>query len=157
MAHFAELNDSNVVLRVIVISNEDVNANGGDYHADAEAFVKSKFGGHLWKQCSYNHNARKLFPGKGYTYDASKNKFIAPQLFSSWSLDENDDWYPPDKVFPTSDDGKLADDTDVIVSDKRWDDDNTKWLGTYIPHTTDQSIPTVEFEWNASTKKWDLV
>ena len=145
MAHFAELNDSNVVLRVIVISNEDVNANGGDYHADAEAFVKSKFGGHLWKQCSYNHNARKLFPGKGYTYDASKNKFIAPQPFSSWSLDENDDWYPPDKVFPTSDDGKLADDTDVIVSDKRWDDDNTKWLGTYIPHTTDQSIPTVEF------------
>ena len=155
MAHFAELNSSNEVLQVVVISNEDVNANGGDYHADAEAFVKSKFGGHLWKQCSYNHNARKLFPGKGYTYDASKNKFIAPQPFSSWSLDENDDWYPPGKVYPTSDDGILADDTKVIVSDKRWDDDNTKWLGTYIPEVF--GVATVEFEWNASTKKWDLV
>ena len=155
MAHFAELNDSNVVLRVIVISNEDVDANGGDYHADAEAFVKSKFGGHLWKQCSYNHNARKLFPGKGYTYAASKNKFIAPQPFSSCSLDENADSYPPGKVYPTSDDGILADDTKVIVSDKRWDDDNTKWLGTYIPEL--HGIAKVEFEWNASTNKWDLV
>lgn len=155
MAHFAELNDSNVVLRVIVISNEDVDANGGDYHADAEAFVKSKFGGHLWKQCSYNHKARKLFPGKGYTYDASKNKFLPPKPFSSWSLDENDDWQPPGKVFPTSDDGLLADDTKVFISDRRWDDDNTKWLGSYIPEQP--GVARVAFEWNASTKKWDLV
>ena len=95
MAHFAELNDSNVVLRVIVISNEDVDANGGDYHADAEAFVKSKFGGHLWKQCSYNNNARKQFAAAGYTYDSSKNKFIRPQPFSSWSLNGDDKWEAP--------------------------------------------------------------
>ena len=41
MAHFAELNSSNEVLRVIVVSNDDVNANGGDLHADAETFVAS--------------------------------------------------------------------------------------------------------------------
>ena len=39
MAHFAELNSSNEVLRVIVVSNDDVDANGGDLHADAETFV----------------------------------------------------------------------------------------------------------------------
>ncbi len=58
MAHFAELNSSNEVLRVIVISNDDVDANGGDQHADAETFVASivpySTGGSAWKQTSYN-------------------------------------------------------------------------------------------------------
>ena len=151
MAHFAELNDSNVVLRVIVISNEDVDANGGDYHADAEAFVKSKFGGHLWKQCSYNHNERKQYPGKGYTYDASKNKFIAPQPFSSWSLNEDDEWIPPVGM-PAEDYGLLADSTQVRVR-KEWDEDNTKWLATWTP--SQPGVAKVEFEWNPSTEKWD--
>ncbi len=56
MAHFAELNSSNEVLRVIVISNDDVDANGGDQHADAETFVASivpySTGGSAWKQTS---------------------------------------------------------------------------------------------------------
>ena len=148
MAHFAELNDSNVVLRVIVISNEDVDANGGDYHADAEAFVKSKFGGHLWKQCSYNANARKQFAAVGDTYDSSKNKFIKPKPFNSWSLNDDDDWVSPVGARPGTSAGKLADDTDITVEDKRWDEDNQKYLATYA---------TVEFEWNPSTEKWDRV
>ena len=157
MAHFAELNDSNVVLRVIVISNEDVDANGGDYHADAEAFVKSKFGGHLWKQCSYNHNARKQFPGKNYTYDSSKNKFIATQPYASWALDGNDDWMPPGGVGIVGEDyGLLADSTQVIVGDKRWDDDNSKWLGTSFTGEGKNMVYT-EFEWNPSTEKWNRV
>ena len=99
MAHFAELNSSNEVLRVIVVSNDDVNANGGDQHADAEAFVKTivphSTGGTSWKQCSYNHNFRKQYAGKGFTYDSSKNKFIRPQPYASWSLDSSDDWKAP--------------------------------------------------------------
>ena len=91
MAHFAELNSSNEVLRVIVVSNDDVNANGGDQHADAEAFVKTivphSTGGVVWKQCSYNNNFRKQYAGKGFTYDPSKNKFIQPQPYASWSLE----------------------------------------------------------------------
>ena len=107
MAHFAELNSSNEVLRVIVISNEEVDANGGDQHADAETFVASivphSTGGTAWKQTSYNHNFRKLYAGAGCTYDASKNKFILPQPYPSWSLDSNDDWKAP-VTYP--DDGK---------------------------------------------------
>ena len=87
MAHFAELNSSNEVLRVIVISNDDVDANGGDQHADAETFVASivphSTGGTAWKQTSYNNNFRKQYAGIGHTYDASKNKFILPQPYSS--------------------------------------------------------------------------
>ena len=77
MAHFAELNSSNEVLRVIVVSNEDVDANGGDKHADAETFVTTIVpygtGGVAWKQTSYNNNFRKQYAGIGYTYDSAKD------------------------------------------------------------------------------------
>ena len=99
MAHFAELNSSNEVLRVIVVSNDDVNANGGDQHADAETFVTTivphSTGGVAWKQCSYNNNFRKQYVGKGATYDASKDKFKTPKPYPSWSLDSDDDWQAP--------------------------------------------------------------
>ena len=92
MAHFAELNSSNEVLRVIVVSNDDVNANGGDQHADAETFVTTivphSTGGVAWKQCSYNNNFRKQYAGIGVIYDASKDKFISPKPFASLSLGE---------------------------------------------------------------------
>jgi len=108
MAHFAELNSSNVVLQVIVVSNDDVNANGGDQHADAETFVASivphSTGGVAWKQCSYNNNFRKQYAGIGYTYDPSKNKFIADKPYASWSLDSDDDWQAP---VNKPDDGKM--------------------------------------------------
>ena len=87
MAHFAELDSDNKVIRVIVISNEDVDANGGDLHADAETFVSSivphSENGVAWKQTSYNHSFRKQFAGAGTIYDASKDKFLAPQPYPS--------------------------------------------------------------------------
>ena len=118
MAHFAELNSSNEVLRVIVVSNTDVDANGGDLHADAETFVTTivpySTGGVAWKQTSYNNNFRKQYTGKGSTYDASKDKFIQSQPYPSWALDSNDDWEAPvDKP----DDGKMY----------IWNETDTQW------------------------------
>ena len=99
MAHFAELNSSNEVLRVVVISNTDVDANGGDQHADAETFVTNllghESGGVAWKQTSFNHNFRKQYAGIGYSYDTSKNKFIGIKPFPSWSLNSDDEWEAP--------------------------------------------------------------
>ena len=99
MAHFAELNSSNEVLRVIVVSNDDVNANGGDQHADAETFVTTivpySTGGVAWKQCSYNNNFRKQYAGKGFTYDSSKDIFIAAKPYPSWTLNSSSDWEAP--------------------------------------------------------------
>ena len=99
MAHFAELNSSNEVLRVIVVSNDDVDANGGDQHADAETFVTTivphSTGGVAWKQCSYNNNFRKQYVGKGATYDSSKDIFIAAKPYPSWTLNNNSDWEAP--------------------------------------------------------------
>jgi len=95
MAHFAELDTNNEVLRVVIISNADVDANGGDEHVDAEAFVTNLLGGISWKQTSFNHNFRKQYAGVGYSYDTSKNKFIGIKPFPSWELNSDDDWEAP--------------------------------------------------------------
>jgi hypothetical protein len=103
MAHFAEVNSYGLVLRVVVIDNNDVNANGGDQSVGAEEKVKSIVPfttGSRWVQTSYNNNFRKQYAGIGYTFDSTKNKFIAPQPFASWSLDANDDWQAP-VAYPT--------------------------------------------------------
>ena len=78
MAHFAEIrSDNNKVLRVVVINNSDVNANGGDLSAEAETWVannipqdsliKEELGGTYpdtyWKQTSYNNNFRQIIAG----------------------------------------------------------------------------------------------
>ncbi len=151
MAHFAELNNSNEVLRVIVISNNDVNTNGGDYSTDAETFVASivphSSGGNQWKQTSYNGNARKQYAGIGFTYNASKNIFIAPKPYASWSLDSNSDWQAP-VPYPTV--TKVNSNT-VYMS---WDEDNQKWLGE--THTGDPLVIT-NYQWDASNLQWNEV
>jgi hypothetical protein len=151
MAHFAELNNSNEVLRVIVISNDDVEANGGELSSDAETFVASivphSEDGTAWKQTSYNNNFRKQYAGIGDTFDASKDKFILPQPYPSWSLDSNDDWQAP-VTYPTVTE---IDSNLVIIT---WDEDNQKWLGeTY----TGDPIVTTNYEWDATNLQWNEV
>ena len=142
MAHFAELNSSNEVLRVVVISNEDVDSHGGELSPEAETFVSNlvphSTGGTAWKQTSYNHNFRKQYAGMGDTYDASKDKFIKPKPFPSWSLDSNDDWQAP-VTFPTV----TEIDSEFVVTS--WDEDNQKWLG---------EANLKDYEWNASDLSW---
>ena len=151
MAHFAELNSSNEVLRVVVISNDDVEANGGELSSDAETFVASivphSDSGTAWKQTSYNNNFRKQYAGIGHTYDASKDKFISPQPYPSWSLDSNDDWKAP-VTYPSVTE---IDSNKVYIS---WDEDNQKWLGaTY----TGDPIVTTNYEWDATNLQWNEV
>ena len=145
MAHFAELNNSNEVLRVVVISNEDVNANGGDYSTEAETFVSTivphSSGGNQWKQTSYNGNARKQYAGIGDTFNASKNKFIKPKPFPSWSLDSNDDWQAP-VPYPTVTE---INSNVVYIS---WDEDNQKWTG---------KVDSTNYDWDATNLQWNEV
>lgn len=145
MAHFAELNSSNEVLRVVVISNDDVAANGGDLHVDAETFVESivpySTDGTAWKQTSYNNNFRKQYANIGATYDASKNKFINPQPYASWSLNDNDDWRAP-VTYPTVTE---IDSEFVLIT---WNESNQKWLG---------EANSKDYEWDASGLSWTEV
>ena len=152
MAHFAELDSNNVVLRVIVVSNEDVDANGGDQSTGAEDFVPTivphSENGVAWKQTSYNSNFRKQYAGPGYTFDSSKNKFIAIKPFPSWTLDSNDDWQAP-VTYPNSE--EISGNPVIII----WDEDNQRWKGkTYV-----DGDPVVETDyiWDASGLAWNEV
>jgi hypothetical protein len=95
VAHFAEIDANDVVLRVIVIDNKDTSdANGVEKEHIGAAFCERLFGG-TWKQTSYNGNIRKNYAGIGYTYNAILDAFIAPQPYQSWILDDDAQWQPP--------------------------------------------------------------
>jgi hypothetical protein len=88
MAHFAELDLNNIVLRVIVVGNEILLDNAQESEAKGIAFCENLLGGR-WVQTSYNGNIRKNYAGIGYTYDAQRNAFIAPKPDGDgWTLDE---------------------------------------------------------------------
>jgi hypothetical protein len=96
MAHFAQLDENNVVQQVIVIANED--CGGGDYPSAetiGQQFISNLGLGGTWKQTSYNSNFRKHYAGIGYTYDEVNDVFISPRPFASWVLDNNFDWQAP--------------------------------------------------------------
>jgi hypothetical protein len=89
MAHFAQLNDNNVVTEVIVVhNNELLDDNNVEQEAKGIAFCQTLVGGR-WIQTSYNGNIRKNFASIGYTYDAQRDAFIAPQPNGEgWLLEE---------------------------------------------------------------------
>jgi hypothetical protein len=79
MAHFAEIDESNLVIRVLVTDNNELNE-GYDW-------LIQTFGG-KWVKTSYNSNIRKNFAGIGFTYDEALDAFLPPKPFESWVLDE---------------------------------------------------------------------
>ena len=88
MAHFAQLDENNVVTQVIVVGNRDcADANGVEKESIGIAFCERLFGGN-WKQTSYNASIRKNYAGIGYTYDAARDAFIPPQPGAEWTLNE---------------------------------------------------------------------
>lgn len=115
MAHFAEIDNNGVVLRVIVVANSDTaDAAGVEKEHIGAAFCEKLFGG-TWKQTSYNGNKRKNYAGIGYTYDAGRDAFIPPKPFNSWVLNEDTcQWQAP---------------TPMPQDDKRytWDEATTSW------------------------------
>jgi hypothetical protein len=96
MAHFAEIDENNIVQQVIVVHNNEVeDEEGNDVEQNGIDFCETLFGHPNWIQCSYNNNIRKQFAGTDFTYDSDNDVFISPQPFPSWSLDESFDWQAP--------------------------------------------------------------
>ena len=81
MAHFAQLDENNIVLQVIVVNNNELLDNGVESEAKGIAFCQSIFGANtIWKQTSYNSNFRGTYAGIGYTYDPINDIFVKPVL-----------------------------------------------------------------------------
>lgn len=119
MAHFAEIDADNVVVRVLVVPDVQENR-GQEYLADDLGL------GGTWKKTSYNTQGgvhvnggtpyRKNYAGIGYTYDAARDAFIPPKPFASWTLNEDTcNWDAP-VAMPT--DGKMY----------RWEEATTNWI-----------------------------
>ena len=107
MAHYAFLNNDNVVVNVIVGVDETVTQDdngtpvGGSTEAWEQFYENQPWhSGLICKRTSYNatNGYRKQYAGIGYTYDPVNDVFIAPQPYDSWTLDENFDWQPPTPV-----------------------------------------------------------
>ena len=124
MAHFAELDGNNIVLRVVVVDDA--------HEEDGENWCEEFFGANNWKQTSYNTHAgvhyaanshtpdggitlRKNYAGIGYSYDPVLDAFIPPQPFPSWLLDEDTCLW--DSPVPKPGDGNLY----------RWNESTQSW------------------------------
>jgi hypothetical protein len=83
MAHFVELDDNNVVIRSIVVHNNELLVNGVESEDKGMQFCVDHYGGR-WIQTSYNASSRGKYAGLGDSYDEEENIFIAPQPFPSW-------------------------------------------------------------------------
>jgi hypothetical protein len=116
MAHFAQLNENNVVLQVVVVhNNELLDENGQESEDKGIAFCQSLFGGN-WKQTSYNGSFRKNFAGVGFAYDPVYDAFISPRPYESWVLNRTTcRWDAPT---PMPQDGKTY----------MWDEPTTSWV-----------------------------
>ena len=118
MAHFARLNEINKVISVEVVVNEVItDSDGNEQEQVGIDFLTQHNGGVGWyKQTSYNGTFRKNYAGIGYTYDATRDAFIAPQPFNSWIL--NEDTCQWDSPVPYPDDDKMY----------TWDEATTSWV-----------------------------
>lgn len=110
MAHYAFLDDNNIVTEVITGIDETELIEG----VDPETWY-GQFRGQRCVRTSYNHRIRKQYAGIGYTYDQTADVFVQPQPFPSWTLDTNHDWQPP-VPYPTEGDSYL------------WDETTTSWV-----------------------------
>ena len=116
MAHFAKLDENNVVTQVIVVANKDTSdADGVEKEHIGAAFCESLLGGN-WKQTSYNGNIRKNYAGIGFTYNPDIDAFVPPKPFDSWVL--NNDTAQWEAPVPMPEDGQMY----------QWDEDTTAWV-----------------------------
>ena len=119
MAHFAEIDENNIVTRVLVVDNEQEDR--------GQEFLATDLGlGGTWIKTSYNTIAgvhsnggtplRKNYAGIGYTYDSARDAFYAPKPFASWILDEETCTWNAPTPMPVEE-GKSF----------RWNEDTTSW------------------------------
>ena len=110
MAYFAKLDEDNIVEGVQVVSDSEVPTEEAGIN-----FLKQLHGSDTnWKQTFREGGTRKQYGNIGYTYDASKDVFIEPKLYASWTLNADNEWIAP-VTYP--DDGK----------NYAWNDDTQAW------------------------------
>jgi hypothetical protein len=121
MSHFARIDKDNIVQSVHVIDNENLlNEQGKEEEDFGIAYLNKIHGvGFTWVQTSYNGNLRKNYAGIGFTYDSERDAFIPPQIYDSWTLNEDTcQWEAPisypddDKMYSWNEETQTWDDVE---------------------------------------------
>ena len=123
MAHFARLDENNLVTEVVVISDGDIiDENGIESENKGKEFCQILFGGSTnWVQTSYNNNFRKRFAGVGFKYIEETDVFALPQPYPSWSYNAQEDlWESP---VPKPEDGENY--------TWKWEEETKNWIIVY--------------------------
>lgn len=119
MAHFAQIDENNIVTQVLVIDQETINTG---HFGDPSTFIQTSYntrGGVHYGQDGQPDNGvalRKNYAGIGYIYDSQRDAFYAPQPYNSWTLNEETCYWEAPTPMPT--DGKLY----------TWDEDTLSWV-----------------------------
>ncbi len=119
MAHFAQIDENNIVTQVLVIDQETINTG---HFGDPNSFIQTSYntrGGVHYGQDGQPDNGvalRKNYAGIGYIYDSQRDAFYAPQPYNSWILNEETCYWEAPTSMPT--DGKLY----------TWDEDTLSWV-----------------------------
>ena len=127
MAHFAEIDNNNIVQRILVVSNSNASN-----EAAGIAFCKALLGSDTnWVQTSYNDNIRHRFAAIGMKYDATNDVFYKQQPYASWTLNTSPwEWEPP---VPEPDDAGFDDeDNPTQLVQYTWDEDTRAWTNRTV-------------------------
>lgn len=110
MAHFAQIDENNIVQQILVVPDEQQHR-GNDY-------LSTDLGlGGVWVQTSYNGNIRKMFAGVGYSYHTELDIFLPPKPFNSWVLNETKGEWESPVPRPEVESGMVA----------IWNEDTLEW------------------------------
>ena len=122
MAHYAQIDENNLVVQVAVVNNETINnLEFPESESVGVAFCRSLFGENtIWKQTSYNSKFRKNYAGVGDAYDAALDAFISPRPYASWTLDTVTCTWQPPVSYPN--DGKIY----------FWNENSNAWVESIL-------------------------
>jgi hypothetical protein len=124
MAHFAKLGTGNIIEQVIVVSNDIATTE----QAGIDFINKLYNTRDVWKQTSYNRNFRKNYAGIGYTYDATRDAFIAPKPFNSWILNEDTCIWEAPVTYPETYTLNLQNEFGIDIKDRyKWNESTLTW------------------------------
>jgi hypothetical protein len=128
MALFAELDNNNNVLNILVSSDTRVQANGGHQSQQAAddfaSYTPHSYNGVKWVESSTDGSFRGKVASINGTYDEANDRFLDQKLYASWILDENNDWKAPVDAPARSVDAEGNYDYSIIYV---WDEDNQQW------------------------------
>jgi hypothetical protein len=145
MAHYAELDINNKVIRVLTACNQDIATHGGELSEEAAnyfgTYTPFSENGVKWVQTSYNGNFRKNYAGIDHQYDQQRDAFIAPKPFNSWILNEDTCRWEAPVAYPTV--TTYGDNTPYYIY---WDESNLRWMGSDDQNNT--------FFWSPGTLSW---